>query len=98
MGLAMAWMLHIHGEDYLYHTVIQLDKFSLAEHYIGDGMYYFELNYQQVVDYALNGYKCLFVGTGLGNDEEISAFDKEGIEVYCQLYGDGFVAEKQMMY
>ena len=83
-------VVHIHGEDYLYHTVIQLDKFSLAGYYI--------LNYQQVVDYALNGYKCLFVGTGLGNDEEISAFDKEGIEVYCQLYGDGFVAEKQMMY
>ncbi|MBE6678652.1 MAG: hypothetical protein E7597_07665 [Ruminococcaceae bacterium] len=98
MGLAMAWMLHIKGEDSYFHTAIQFpegQEFVVdgTGGYFKDGMYYCVLNYWQVIQYATNGCKCLFVGSGLGNDEEMSVDDKHGIETYCQLYGDMLVAE-----
>ncbi len=103
MGLAMAWMLHIKGEDSYYHTVIQFpegQEFVVDGNggYVKDGMYYCVMSYYQVLEYASNGYKCLFVGSGLGNDEEMSVADKYGIEVYCQLYGDMLVAETATPY
>ncbi len=107
MGIAMAWMLHIGGDDRLYNTVLQLSEEQLVEfsddqalggRYIEENLYFCLLSYDQVIGYASEGYKCLFVGRGLGNDEEISTRDKAGIECFCQLYGDLFVFEKAVMY
>ncbi|MBQ3195318.1 MAG: hypothetical protein IJB65_02520 [Clostridia bacterium] len=98
MGLAMAWMLHIGGKEMYYHTVIQLSEGQtigdeLNGRFVADDMYYCIMSYWQVIQYATNGYKCLFVGRGIGNNENLILSDKEGIEIYCQLYGDMLVAE-----
>ncbi len=103
MGLAMAWMLHIKGEDSYFHTAIEFpegQEFVVdgTGGYVKDGMYYCVMSYYQVLEYASNGYKCLFVGSGLGNDEEMSVADKYGIEIFCQLYGDMLVAETATPY
>lgn len=56
------------------------------------GKYYHLLTAEQIVAIADGGAKCCYVGSGEGDHKNINWDTVEGINVYCELYGDMYIA------
>lgn len=58
-----------------------------------DSEYYHLLTAEQILALADNGAMCFYIGSGEGAYENINWDTREGIDTFCELYGDMYVAE-----
>lgn len=87
--------------------VIEDYKERLLEHYgeqvcydlgidswvhLEDNVYYFAFTAREIRLLAEAGMCCMYIGSGMGHVEDASLNDKEGLEIYCELNGDGYAA------
>lgn len=52
--------------------------------------YYYMFTAEEINALAQNGLWCKYVGSGKGNVKEVNFDTDEGIDVFCELYGDQF--------
>ncbi len=55
--------------------------------------YYYLLTAEQIIALADNGAKCYYVGSGEGDYKYMNWDTVEGIDAYCELHGDMYIAD-----
>lgn len=56
--------------------------------------YYYTFTAEEIIALAVNGLCCAYVGSGIGNADEVDMSTEEGIDVFCEIYGDQYAQYK----
>ncbi len=66
---------------------------------VGEGIltdkFYFMLSADQIIALADGGARCYYVGSGQGDYRDMGWDTKDGINTYCELHGDMYVANNE---
>lgn len=72
-------------------------QFCDDEGFWHDIKYYYIFTVEEVNALAEAGLTCYYVGSGEGSEEEANWDTPEGLDIYCELYGDDYVQYREGM-